>query len=123
MMQTVEIGILIFLIFSTLTSWTCCLLMKGYILNKPLCRQILLDKFFLSFINAYLLFITTFNVVDYLCMFPKPIPHNLAVLLYFCSNYNFDHILIWIITTASIKVKLNKLFTLIFVKGEFLSPF
>ena len=60
----------------------------------------------MSFMNAYLIFITWFNILDHLLMFPKPIPEAIAAVLYFFSNFNFDHVLMWIITTALIKVRI-----------------
>ena len=54
--------------------------------------------------NAYLIFITWFNILDYLLMFSKPIPEPIAAVFYFFTNFNFDHVLMWIITTALIKV-------------------
>jgi hypothetical protein len=75
-------------------------------LKKPLGHQILLDKFFLSFLNAYLFFVTWFNILDYLLIFSKPIPEAVAAVLYLFTNFNFDHVLIWIITTALIKVQI-----------------
>ena len=75
-------------------------------LQKPIGHQILLDKFFLSFMNAYLVFVTWFNILDYLLIFSKPIPEAVAAVFYLFTNFNFDHVLIWIITTALIKVRI-----------------
>lgn len=93
------------LIIATSISWFCCWLIRKYLKKKPLGMQTLLDRFALTFMKVYLFHISYLPFILYFASFPLPLHPKIAQLCFYLSNFNYNNVLIWLITVTFIKVK------------------
>lgn len=102
-MQAHEIITASILMITCLASWIFCFIIRSYLLSKPLGKQILLDKFLIELLKAYLLLVSVTNFFFYFMAIPWPFDAKLAQISFYIANFAINYWLIWLSTVVIVK--------------------
>ena len=102
-METHEIITASILISTALICFLSCAIIRSYLINKPLGKQILLDRFLLEFIKAYQGLVLVTNYLFYFMAIPLPFGPDMAQIGFYAANFAMDYWLIWLTSVVVVK--------------------